>query len=266
MLVLKLRGAHQRMCAKAGRYEDATPFGMKPGEEAVVERISNMREVGNHLGRGQPIASRAVTIMLRMAASICRIQWMLVMTVALSLYGEQAPPQLLGRWRSVETSRGGIGSMFTFHSDGVVDFSPGAVVEMTYRIEDNELVLPPATTGGAEQRQKFEFTRKNQLRLSEVLLTRQGAVPDANNLLLGEWLGTREMNGRPLEMRYLFYPAGKCLFLLQFTTSHGRYSIRGSTMRLDLPGHHVAEGKFQIEGDKLTLPGPSGSQDRFRRY
>ncbi len=157
--------------------------------------------------------------------------------------------------------------MLMFHSNGVVDCSVGAVVEMTYRIEGGELIFPPVRTNGPEQRQKMEFVGHDRLRLDEILLTRQGAAPDAKRPIIGEWAGTREMNGRQLEARYLFYPAGKCLFLLPFLTlPSGRYSIRGSTMRLELPERQTAEGKFEIEDDVLTLPGPSGSQYRLRRY
>src|SRR5262249_2913570 len=105
------------------------------------------------------------------------------------LRADPAPPDLLGRWRSLETSKGGIGSMLTFHANGVVDFSPGAVVEMSYRIEGGELVLPPATTTGPEQRQHMEFSGDNQLRLTTkaggesatVNLTRNGSQPDRDN-------------------------------------------------------------------------------------
>jgi hypothetical protein len=50
-----------------------------------------------------------------------------VFLVAQCLSADPPPQNLLGRWRSIETSKGGIGSMLTFHSNGVVDFSPGAV-------------------------------------------------------------------------------------------------------------------------------------------
>lgn len=182
------------------------------------------------------------------------------------LRAQPPPKELLGRWRSLETSQGGIGAMVTFRVNGLVDFSPGAVVEMTYRIEGAEIILPPATTSGPEQRQKIEFTDQNQLRMAGLPLTRKGAAPDSANPILGEWVGKRDMDGRQLEAHYLFYPAGKCLFLLPFLTSPGRYSIRGSSMRLELPNHRPAEGKFQIEGDVLTTPSPSGSGYRFRRY
>src|SRR5215469_10887493 len=39
MIVLKLRGARQRARARDGRCEGAKPFGSRPGEAEVLERI-----------------------------------------------------------------------------------------------------------------------------------------------------------------------------------------------------------------------------------
>ncbi|HVO98733.1 MAG TPA: hypothetical protein VMT15_11735 [Bryobacteraceae bacterium] len=177
------------------------------------------------------------------------------------------PPELLGRWRSLETSKGGIGAVVIFRANGVVDFSPGAVVDTTYRIEGKELVFPPPTANGPELRQKMDFTGADRLRLAEANWTRAGAAPDPGNLILGEWVGKREMDGRPMEARYLFYPGGKFLFLLPFRTpAPGRYSIQGSIMRLELPGRKPAEGPFKIDGDMLSTPSAGGSGYRFKRY
>ncbi len=134
-----------------------------------------------------------------------------------------------GPLAAFETSSTGLGSMLTFHSNGVVDFSPGAVVEMTYRIEGGEMIFPLPTINGPEQRQKMEFMGQDQLRLAEVVFRRQGAPTEASHLILGEWVGKRQMNGRQLEAHYFFYPAGKCLLLLPFMTGPGRYTIQGST-------------------------------------
>jgi hypothetical protein len=37
-------------------------------------------------------------------------------------------------------------------------------------------------------------------------------------------------------------------------------------MRLELPGQPAIEGKFQIEGDTLTIPSATGAGYRYRRY
>jgi hypothetical protein len=41
---------------------------------------------------------------------------------------QSAPAGIVGRWRSLGASKGGIGEVWEFRSDGTVDYSPGAVV------------------------------------------------------------------------------------------------------------------------------------------
>ena len=65
-------------------------------------------------------------------------------SLLLVLANGQSPVNLTGRWRSVETSQGGIGAVYQFHADGTVDFSPGAIVDMPYRLEGDQLILPPS--------------------------------------------------------------------------------------------------------------------------
>lgn len=45
-IVLKLRGARERMKAKTGRCEGRKPYGFYPGEAAIVERMQALRETG----------------------------------------------------------------------------------------------------------------------------------------------------------------------------------------------------------------------------
>jgi DNA invertase Pin-like site-specific DNA recombinase len=49
MIVLKLRGARQRMRAKTGRCEGAKPYGMKAGESETENRIKTLRAGGTSL-------------------------------------------------------------------------------------------------------------------------------------------------------------------------------------------------------------------------
>ena len=46
MIVLKLRGARQRMKARTGRCEGAKPYGEVPGEMQVIERMKELRATG----------------------------------------------------------------------------------------------------------------------------------------------------------------------------------------------------------------------------
>lgn len=57
-IVLKLRGARQRQRTKSGRCEGRKPFGERPGEQAVIDRITvlqskgfNLREIARSLNQ-----------------------------------------------------------------------------------------------------------------------------------------------------------------------------------------------------------------------
>jgi hypothetical protein len=175
------------------------------------------------------------------------------------LVAAEVPSKLVGRWRSLEASQGGIGAMLEFHADGSVDFSPGAVVESAYRIEGNQLILPAETKSGPEQKSTFEFVGDDKLRLSKAgvagELTRRGAPTDPFNLIIGEWNGTRDINGHQVELTWLFYPNGKTLLLIPFNVEHGHFTVEGANIRFELPRQKLLEGHFDVDGDVLKLPG-----------
>jgi hypothetical protein len=191
---------------------------------------------------------------------------------AVSLLGaDDSSTKLLGRWRSLETSRGGIGSMLAFRKGGIVEYSVGAVVEMPYRVEGDQLVLPPGTEKGPEQRQTMTFSADNRLRLASVgepgtELTRQGRRTDATEAIVGEWRGTQEMGGRKTEVFYFFYPKGRGLFLMPFLTQQGSYSTVNGQIHLAWPNCPMPDATFKIEGDVLTFMPTNSRQARYARY
>jgi hypothetical protein len=184
--------------------------------------------------------------------------------------------QIVGRWRSLETSKGGIGVIYQFRANGDVDYSPGAVVETTYRIEGNQLWIHDANAGGSEQKLKIKWIGENKFRLEPQSgstgetavseLTRKGERRDSKNPIIGEWTGTQDMRGHKLPMIWLFYPEGKSLFLMPFTPQHGHYTVQESTLRIELSTNTI-ERKFQVNGDVLTIAEPSGTgQSRLARF
>jgi hypothetical protein len=179
---------------------------------------------------------------------------------------------LVGRWRTLEISKGGIGAMVEFYKDGRVDYSVGAVVEMSYQIDADTLILPPETTGGAHQKQRFSFPAPGRVSLRaddspSVELTRVGTPPQTDHPLVGEWVGSREVGSRTMSLRYIFYPGGKLLLLIPFVTEHGTYSLDHSQIRLTLPNRQPITGTWRVEGDLLTMPSAGGVGDaKFRRY
>jgi hypothetical protein len=178
--------------------------------------------------------------------------------------GQTAP---IGRWRSMETSAGGIGAMCEFRDDGTFRFSPGAVVEMKYRIEGDKLIFPPGTNGGPEQRQSMHWVNADRLILESLTLSRQGTTPDAKNPILGEWTAPREVSGAKMEVRYFFGSEGKTLLLAPFAWQNGVYTVKDSTIRMEFPGAPPVEGPFHIDGDVLTLPNAGrAGESRMKRY
>ena len=176
---------------------------------------------------------------------------------------------LIGRWRSVETSKGGIGAIYQFNADGTIDFSPGALVDMPYRVEGDQLILPPATTTGPETKSTLTWPSNDVLRLStqgqSEEYKRQGA-PDPRDRLLGEWLTSREMNGQRMPTEMFFYPAGKSLLVIRFTTQRGSYSVTNGQLVAEFGGRVGLDGTFDITNGVLSVHRSNDRVTKLARY
>jgi hypothetical protein len=183
--------------------------------------------------------------------------------------GSNPAAALVGRWRSLETSQGGIGAVYQFNFDRTIDFSPGAIVDMPYRVERNQLILPPATAGGPEIRSTLAWPANDVLRMSTQGQTeeyrRQGAA-DPRDRLLGEWLTSREMNGQRMPVQMFFYPGGKSLLVIRFKTEHGRYSVTNATIVARFGGATGFDGTFEIANGILSIHRSAGRITKLARY
>lgn len=202
----------------------------------------------------------------------CRL--FLLIHVSASVFANSLPA-LVGRWRSVQTSNGGIGTLYAFHQDGTVDVSFGAEVEIPYRVAGDSLFLndeprpDEPQNGERPAAQKLKFSDDNHLQISEAggktqELTRKGSATDPTNPILGEWTTIRaDLHG--VEATQIFYPTGKCLLVIPFAWKHGKYIVTEGAIRIEEPSSPVIQGSFKTEGDKLTLPG-DGGPSQFTRY
>ena len=176
---------------------------------------------------------------------------------------------LIGRWRSVETSKGGIGAVYQFRADGTIDFSPGAIVDMPYRVEGDQLILPPDTTTGPEMKTTLTWPSNDVLRMStqgqSETYQRQGKA-DPRDRLLGEWLTSREMDGQRMPVQMFFYPAGKSLLVIRFTTQHGRYSVTNGRLLAEFGGRTGLDGAFDITNGVLSIQRSGGRVTKLARY
>src|SRR3977135_1474951 len=96
-----------------------------------------------------------------------RTPLLILLTLSMAIAQPPSPnsgASLIGRWRSIETSKGGIGAMYQFRADGTFDFSPGAIVDMPYRMEGDQLIFPPETTTGPEMKSTVAWPSNNVMR------------------------------------------------------------------------------------------------------
>jgi len=195
---------------------------------------------------------------------------LLVLVTALpSLVAQSPADSLVGRWRSVETSKGGIGAVYQFNADGTLDFSPGAIVDMPYRLEGDQLILPPATTTGPEMKSTLTWPSSDVLRMStqgqNEEYQRQSAI-DSRDRLLGEWLTWREMNGQKMHTELFFYAGGKALLVIRFATEKGRYSVTNGRLAGELGGRAALDGTFELTNGVLSIHRSNGRVTKLARY
>lgn len=179
--------------------------------------------------------------------------------------------KMLGKWRSVETSKGGIGATVNFRVNGSFDYSPGAVVSGTYRVEENRLITS-YENGDPETSMSIQSLTADTLRLGPpsdarapegagaLDFKRIGRPDDPKNLLLGAWVTIGTMPGMPSHGYYYFRRDGTETFNIPFRTDHCTYAISGDRIRLAIAGRGSVEGQIRWEGDVLVLPGVAEKQ------
>jgi hypothetical protein len=178
----------------------------------------------------------------------------------------QNTESIVGRWRSVETSRGGIGAMYEFRADGTFSFSPGAIVDMPYRLDGDRIVFPPATANGAEEKSKLEWSGQDVFRMDGNSYRREGARPDAAHPLTGEWAGEFQMSGRAMERRLIFDSSGHCLMLIAFLTQNGTYTAQAGNLSARIRGASALSGTFSLSNSVLVIHRTNGKITRLKRY
>jgi hypothetical protein len=191
--------------------------------------------------------------------------WIAVLALAAALPAQEAQT-IVGRWRSVETSHGGIGAMYEFRADDTFSFSPGAIVDMPYRLEGDRIVFPPSTTTGAEEKSKLEWTGRDTFRMDDIAYRRNGAAPNATHPLTGEWTGAFQMNGKNMERRFIFDGTGHCLMLIPFLTQNGIYTAHGGNLVARIHGASALSGTCSFANGVLAIHRTNGKITKLKKY
>jgi len=187
---------------------------------------------------------------------------------------QEATRNLAGEWRSVQTSRGGLGSLLEFREDGGMDYSPGAIVPGRFRLDGKSLIMTVDEGDGTQSEEVMTIAAISAGTLDIGLpntpalkLKRVGPLQDPNNLILGTWMTVKPMPDMPTAVYgyYRFHGDGTETFSIPFKWIHGRYSVNGQQIRYSLPGQAAIEGALRWEGDALVLPKARGEW-KLKRY
>jgi len=159
--------------------------------------------------------------------------------------------------------------MYEFHPNGTVDFSPGAIVEMKFRREANQIFL--TAPGEAEAPSKLAWTPEGHLRLGMggafEEYRRIGSAAEAGKLT-GEWLGERNMDGIRVSVRWVFSgdTNGSALLLIAFKTEAGNYVVKSGGIGASFSGGGTMQGTYTVKDGVLSLTRSGARVQRFGRY
>ena len=193
---------------------------------------------------------------------------LLIALCVFSGFGEEQGSKLLGKWRSVTTSKGGIGALLDFRPDGRFEYIPAAIVPGRYSVEEQRLTIRDAD--GEQTVMNIEAISTEALRLGmpragSLDLKRVGKPEDPEHLLFGVWVTLRTMEGLPSRGYYYFRSDGTETFTVPFRTDQCRYAITGDRIRMTYPQRGSVEGAVRWEGDILVLPWSRG-EAKFKRF
>lgn len=191
-----------------------------------------------------------------------------------SILGAAEPaPNLLGRWRSQETSRGGLGVVVEFQPGQNYKWSPSAIVSSAYQRNGDQLTLEVADRTGKTSRVTYAIEKLAERELvltvekRRVELRRTGAAPNPKNLLLGGWTGAYPVSGIEIDQFFYFYSDGTHLFTLPMRWQIGQYSIKNGEITMTQTGRPAWQGPVTQQGDEATIPSArDGKPHKFLRY
>ena len=185
-----------------------------------------------------------------------------LMLLAIPSFLSGASP-IVGRWRSVTTTKGGIGAVYDFRANGSVAYSSAALVDLEYSLEGQVL-----TVGGQRVGIGWHTDGRLQLNFGQNAIedySRKGEVVDAAQPLLGEWAGHRFMAGRQIPVTMLFRAGGRSLTVLYLKTTMGRYQGGAGPWTLTLPALPSRRVVAGADGS-LTIRVSGGDDHQFVRF
>jgi hypothetical protein len=154
---------------------------------------------------------------------------------------------LVGRWESRDTSKGGIGNVIEFHTDGTFVQALTIIVNLAYAVSGDQLTVAksPEEKPAPETAVHFKADATSFVRRaadgSETFATRVGRPDAGTDAIVGSWR-YRHYSGAIAFEHYT--SDGKLAFRLPMTSSVGCYDV-------------------EAEGHDVTISNTSGGSHRL---
>lgn len=176
---------------------------------------------------------------------------------------------LLGRWESVNRSRGGLGSIIDFNADGSLTTTIGAIVDFTYEVNKGRLTTTyvDPQTGKIEKTTnaiRFEgdtLVEKNgNGRGNDIRMTRQTAA-NPSEPLLGTWRYPHYSGSTAF---VTFTKDGRRLLRVPLTVDAGTWVATSDQLTMQIAAREPITTTYHIDGDVLTI-NDHGKESKYKR-
>ncbi len=170
--------------------------------------------------------------------------------------GSEVP---VGRWRSLTTTRGGIGAIYEFGPSGRGSYSSAALVMEPYTFAAGVLTMGQSRYGvgwHADGRMQWNDGQGTLLDFSPV-------GKPATKSILGEWTTRREMMGRVLPVSYVFQADGQAQLIIKLRTAAARVVAAGRDFRVEVQGFPTRKLRVIETGKRITITVPGGDDHEF---
>jgi hypothetical protein len=185
-----------------------------------------------------------------------------------SLSGQEV--SIVGKWESVTRSAGGIGSTLDFHSDSKVSLAPGAMLDLSYRLDGTRLVMSFTDPGSGEVSENTvdvhisgdSMIQSDPESGQEIRLMRAQAAGTNTLPIVGKWSFTHQTGGIAFQV---FTADGNMHLRVPFRTDRGTYVISADSLTILIEGQDPWQVRFAIDGTRLTLYSGDESPQHYNR-
>jgi hypothetical protein len=154
---------------------------------------------------------------------------------------------IVGEWFPLNTSKGGLGTGYTFNEDGMFISAMGAYVVFNYKLEKDTLIsiLPDEK----EIKQKIEIINTKMIIGSDGQNMELTRIEGVNNTgIIGKWTGNHYTGSKQI----IDFTASQKEFLsVPMRTKKGTYEMKDDL--IELLGDVKSSYQWSVVGDSLTL-------------